>query len=59
MNTFDLVFTADKKFTFTINDKDTDFDGYSFTANFDSLSIKIGNGIPNFTINELTVTKSI
>lgn len=58
VNTFDLVFTADKKFTLTINGKETDFADYSFTANFDNLSIKIGNGIPNFTINELTVTKN-
>ena len=56
--TFDLIFTSDKKFTLTINNKETDYENYSFESDFDNISIKIGTGIPNFTINELTVTKN-
>lgn len=56
--TFDLIFTSDKKFTLIINGKSTDYENYSFAPDFDNISIKIGTGIPDFTINELTVTKS-
>lgn len=56
--TFDLIFTSDKKFTLTINNKATDYVEYAYASDFDSISIKIGTGIANFTINELTVTKS-
>lgn len=55
--TFDLILTDDKKFTMTVNGKETDYTDYSFAADFNDFSIKIGNGISNFTINELTVTK--
>ena len=56
--TFDLIFTSDKKFTLTINDKETDYVEYAYASDFDSISIKVGTGIDNFTINELTVTKN-
>ena len=57
--TFDLLFTSDKKFTLTVNDKATDYVEYSYAPDFDNISIKIGTGIPDFTINELTVKKNI
>ncbi len=56
--TFDIIFTSDKKFTLTINDKETDYVEYNYAPDFDSISIKVGTGIANFTINELTVTKN-
>jgi hypothetical protein len=56
--TFDIIFTSDKKFTLTINGKETDYVEYDYAPDFDNISIKVGTGIPNFTINELTVTKN-
>ena len=55
--TFDLIFTSSKKFTLIINGVSTDYVDYNYSPDFDNISIKIGTGIQNFTINELIVTK--
>ena len=55
--TFDIVYTADKKFTLTINNKATDFTNYSYDMTLNGITIMVGQNIPNFTIKEFTVTK--
>lgn len=55
--TFNAVFTEDKKFTLLINGKATDFNNYSFEPSNDSLTVKVGVGISDFTIKEFSVKK--
>jgi hypothetical protein len=55
--TFDIVYTADKKFTLRINNKATDFTNYSYDMTLNGITIMVGKNIPNFTIKEFTVTK--